>query len=79
MPLSIRKKWGTEDIIQLSENMFDLAQLAWTAPDRPARYPIVIRFTDMHLEAIATTFDKEETEFGEDEDISEQLEETSNE
>jgi len=64
MPLTIRKKWGTVDVTQLGEYMFDLAQLAWTAPDRPARYPLVIRYTDMRLEAIAATFDEEETEFG---------------
>ena len=75
MPLLVRKKWGTEDMVELGQNMFDLAQLAWTAPDRPARYPIVIRFTDMHLEAIATKFDKEETEFGGDDDIGNQMEE----
>lgn len=75
MPLLVRKKWGTEDIVELGQNIFDLAQLAWTAPDRPARYPIVIRFTDMHLEAIATEFDKEVTEFGNDEDIGSQMEE----
>lgn len=76
IPLTVRKKWGEGDIAQLGEDMFDLAQLAWTAPDRPARYPLVIRYTDMRLQAIATDFDEEETEFGpEDEAESEREEE----
>lgn len=69
MPLTIRKKWGLADVSNLGKDMFDLAQLAWTAPDRPARYPLVIRYTDMRLRAIAMDFDEEETEFGPEEDL----------
>ena len=75
MPLVIRKKWGTIDVTRLGEDMFDLAQLAWTAPDRPARNPLVIRYTDMRLQAIAADFDEEETEFGPEEEIEDELEE----
>ena len=77
MPLMIRKKWGTIDVTRLGEDMFDLAQLAWTAPDRPARYPLVTRYTDMRLQAIAADFDEEETEFGPEEEIESELEEVT--
>ena len=46
--------------------MFDLAPLAWTAPDRPARYPLVIRYTDIRLQARAADLDEEAGEFGPD-------------
>lgn len=61
-PLTIRRRWGTEPIERLGEGVFALAQLAWTAPDRPARYPLVIRYADMRLQALAADFDDEEIE-----------------
>lgn len=40
-----------------------LVLFSCVVPDRPARCPLVIRYTDMRLRAIASDFDEEETEF----------------
>jgi hypothetical protein len=66
LPLTIRRKWGSESIKDIGQDIFNLAQLAWTAPDLSARYPLPIRYTDMRLQLIASEYDEEETVYGDD-------------
>ncbi|MDT7858270.1 hypothetical protein RQM47_16595 [Rubrivirga sp. S365] len=64
-PLLIKRVAGDEPVEALAEDVFALAQLAWTAPDRCIRDPFVLRYTDQMLRAVGGEVDHEELAYGE--------------
>ena len=55
------------------EDVFALAQLAWTAPDKSSRYPITTKLGDTFLRPIASMSDDEAAQY-EDEESNDDLE-----
>lgn len=67
-PLLITVVEGELEILKVLSDVFALAQLAWTAPDRPARQPITTKLGDMFLRPIASAADEESALYGEEND-----------
>jgi hypothetical protein len=59
-PLSAVIREGPLDIEWVLEDIFDLSQLVFSAPDRCARLPLTIKLADDFLEPIASDADEEE-------------------
>jgi hypothetical protein len=67
-PLLITIADGELKIIEVLSDIFGLAQLAWTAPDRPSRHPITTKLGDMFLRPLASESDEESALYGEEGD-----------
>jgi hypothetical protein len=67
-PLLITVVDGELEILKVLSDIFGLAQLAWTAPDRPARHPITTKLGDMFLRPLASAADEESALYGEEAD-----------
>lgn len=57
-PLKARLIWGRLDLAAVLEDIFALAQLTFTAPDKFGRLPLTIKLADDFLEPIAGRYDE---------------------
>src|SRR5262249_19721635 len=65
-PLLVNIAHGELAIDKILEDEFGMAMLAWTAPDRPSRVPIINRLGDFFLRPLASEADEEAALYGDD-------------
>ncbi len=65
-PLLANIVYGELEIGKVLEDEFGMAMLAWTAPDRPSRAPIVNRLGDFFLRPLASDADEEAALYDDD-------------
>jgi hypothetical protein len=73
-PLLVTVASGDVEIEKALSDVFALSQLAWSAPDKPSRYPVTTKLGDMFLRPIASESDEEAARYGDDEDDDEETE-----
>lgn len=74
-PLLVTIVSGDLEIEKVLEDIFALAQLAWTAPDKCSRNPVTTKLGDLFLRPIASESDDETALYGEEENGVEEEEE----
>jgi hypothetical protein len=65
-PLLTNIAYGDLEIGKVLEDEFCMAMLAWTAPDRPSRVPIINRLGDFFLRPLASDADEEAARYDDD-------------
>jgi hypothetical protein len=62
LPLLIKLAYGDLELEKVAEDVFNLACLAWSAPDKASRLHLPIKLGDDYLEPIASKVDEDDSE-----------------